>query len=60
LIYSISAEKRIGKGPMWLTLSAGKEFGGNSDKDNMIVLGGMRLGLDGKDWTSAERLTRAR
>ena len=44
LIYSVSAEKRIGEGPMWITLSAGQEVGGSND-GNTILLGGVRLGL---------------
>ncbi len=49
LIYAVSAEKRIGNGPMWLTLSAGEESGGTRD-GNLIILGGVRLGFDGQSF----------
>ena len=58
-LYSVSAEKRIGRGPMWITLSAGKELGGERDGDT-ILLGGVRLGFDRKDFKTDDRLSRGR
>jgi hypothetical protein len=44
LLYSVAVEKRIGEGPMWITLSTGQEVGGTND-GNTIILGGIRLGF---------------
>ena len=54
LIYAVSAEKRIGNGPMWLTLSAGEESGGTRD-GNMIILGGVRLGFDAQSFGAKDK-----
>jgi len=52
--YSISVEKRTSKNH-WLTLTLSKDEGHSNGKNPVIVLGGVKLGFGGKEFTATSQ-----
>jgi hypothetical protein len=49
LLYSLALEAKIPSGP-WLSLSVGTETGAKDEKQPLLVLAGVKLGLDGESF----------
>ncbi len=56
--FTLSAEKRISSNS-WLTIAVSKDAGNSLDKNATLVLGGVKIGLGGRDFTITEQKTRA-
>ncbi len=57
--YSVQGEVRVSENS-FLTLSVGREMGHSDRKDETLVLGGVRLGLGGTDFTRKDRGIKAK
>ena len=56
--YTLEAQKRISTNS-WLTLSVGKDEGHKDGKNQALVLGGVKVGLGGRDFDSEGQQARA-
>lgn len=56
--YGIAAEKRVGNSNTWLTFSLSKDEGHTDGKNQILALGGVKIGLGGRDFVGADQTTR--
>lgn len=56
--YTLAAEKRVSSNS-WVTFSVGKDEGHEKGKNQVLVLGGVKIGLGGRDFSAPEQKARA-